>query len=172
LHLRVLVEKQNKEIDLARIWNEQKLYQELENQLAVISRFMLDQITYKPETVNITQWCKRENCWNRISRLNYELDPDFVNTLITHNFDAEKEAKDSRKIEKGINYQTFVIEKGEQFWKEVSSFALKNKCLSEKEMSILVTACNFQSTGRLPSEKQCFVIHDIYDRVKGMGFNG
>lgn len=50
-------------IDLSRIWREQATGEALEGAVAAVSRFTWDHITNAPNGGNVTQYCKKEDCW-------------------------------------------------------------------------------------------------------------
>ena len=43
----------------------QDIYEELEDQLKVLTKEVYDFITGPRETENVTEWCKKEICWIR-----------------------------------------------------------------------------------------------------------
>ena len=50
-------------IDLDRIWRDQCVSQALEEAIAVVSRHTWSHITNAPNSGNVTQYCKKEDCW-------------------------------------------------------------------------------------------------------------
>ena len=76
--LRKLIIEQfpNKDLDLMGIWVRQSIPQVVENTLIELSEKVYNKLTdSNRDVVNVTQWCKREKCWETIKNLSYNL-PD------------------------------------------------------------------------------------------------
>ena len=80
----------------------------------------------------------------------------------------EKGAEKDQRIDTGINVQTYVIEKGADYWKQVKSFNINIQLLSPKETSILDVACSIPTS--IPSEKQSGILIDIEKKIIEEGF--
>lgn len=50
--------------------------------------------------LNVTEWCKKDACWERAKKINFELIDEFVKTLIDKETENEvvKEAKMNREL--------------------------------------------------------------------------
>ncbi|MEL7656098.1 MAG: AIPR family protein, partial [Bacillota bacterium] len=56
-------------IELDKIWKKQGIDEQLESFLKKLAQKVWDHITHPSiEGTNITQWCKREECWNLLLR--------------------------------------------------------------------------------------------------------
>lgn len=71
----------DKKIDLERIWREQDLSPSLKKTIIDISRLVHNHITTPPDGRNITEWCKREECWISLLKKNYTLPDDVLDEL-------------------------------------------------------------------------------------------
>lgn len=60
-------------IDLERIWKEQGLSPTLEESIISLSRIVQEHITRPPGGKNITEWCKKEECWKSLLKRNIPL---------------------------------------------------------------------------------------------------
>lgn len=55
-----------KKMDFAEIWEQQSVSLELQNNLRLIATYAWNHITNPPiDGTNVTQWCKRKECWER-----------------------------------------------------------------------------------------------------------
>lgn len=157
-----------KSIDYKKIWNEQNLYKELYKQLLKTTREMLTFITRDDRlTLNVTEWCKKEECWKRASNYNFELLPEFVDSLIDVSIikQDELDSKKDRKLENQVGADIEVINLGQDYWEKVYKWGLEQKILTPFESDLLKIASTFMNTGRIPSSKQCALILGIKDRL-------
>lgn len=155
-------------IDYKKIWNEQKIYPSLYKQLLKTTKEMLDFITRDDRvTLNVTEWCKKEECWKRASNYGFELIEEFVNSLIDVSIikQDELDSKKDRKLENQINADVEVINLGQEYWAKVYQWGLEQKILTPFEADLLKIASSFMNTGKIPSSKQCNSILMIKDRL-------
>ena len=81
--LSLLSHLSQKRIDLERIWREQGITRNLENELILLSKLVQTHIIHPPEGKNITEWCKKKECWESLLQgkieLSDSLEQEFVN---------------------------------------------------------------------------------------------
>ena len=174
--LNLIISEQYGEMVLDRnsIWQKQGLSDSLETVLIELAKFIFDHITSESRPVmNVTEWCKRSECWEQCKKLVYKLPSGFENNLIYIEDvkETERDGRKARKMLNGIESQFEVVQKGIEFWRRVALFMVEKKLLSEKEMSILQVAITMDK-GRTPSDKQSAIILNILEKAKGEGFNG
>ena len=156
----------NRTIDFKAIWNNQKISKELEDQLIITTKEAFDFITRDDRlTLNVTEWCKKEACWDRAKNISFTLTDAFINSLIDVNEENQEklDSKRERKTENQLNFEIEVVNLGEEYWKKVLEFAINNKLLTPMEEDLLKVACNLKY--RLPSSKQAKIILEIRDRL-------
>ena len=167
-----MVQAKRRYLDLEKIWNNQKLSVILENQLLSIAEIIHEEIRNTPAGItNVSEYCKTIMCWDKIKELDIPFNEELYADLseITDIREAETNAGTKQQIQKGIQIQTYVLEKGADYWKKISVFGLENKLLTEKEIGILTTACMIPQ--KLPSEKQSDVLVKIEEKVLSEGFS-
>ncbi len=162
--------RQNKkgyEIDFDRIWNMQDIYEELEDQIKVLTKEVYDYITGPRETENVTEWCKKEICWTRAKAKVWTINDPFIYTLVSTNEIEEeiKAEKDTRKIANEVDSLKEILGRGSDYWKQMLKWGTVNGQLSEKEISILQMVINMNYTGRIPTEKQAKVVMNARKRM-------
>ncbi len=163
-----------KTIDFLRIWNTQSISSELEAQLIKTTREVFDFITRDDRTtLNVTEWCKKEDCWKRAENYDFSLLDKFTDTLIsTGDEQTEKEiAQKEQKVSNQINAEIELINLGADYWKKVLDFGRNDRLLSEMEDGLLSVAANFDTTGRVPSDKQAKLIMQIRSRLFDEGLS-
>ena len=155
------------DLDFNRIWNQQGIYEELEDQLIILTKEVYDYITGPRETENVTEWCKKEICWERAKSRVWTINTPFIRTLVS-NLDIEdevKDEKDTRKIANEVEALKEIIARGSDYWKKVLFWGMNNRMLSDKEMSILKMIINMNITGRIPTDKQAKVVMQARQRL-------
>ena len=103
----------------------QTLSNNFENQLLVHCKRGQPKNPKPPDMyTNVTEWCKKESCWEGIKELPMRLDKDLLDEFLDSDevIDREKVAQRTQKIDSGIESQKYVIEKGADYWKEVSHY--------------------------------------------------
>ena len=160
------------EVDFLRIWNQQELYPELEQQIGVLCTQVYEFITSDERpTENVTQWCKQTRCWEMAKEQEWAILPAFVNTLIEIEQikSEEKAAKESRKVEAEVDALKYIMGAGKAYWEKVFAWGTDRKLLSEMEISILKLVINMEVTGRIPSVKQAKVVIKTRERLIAEG---
>ena len=76
-------EKREKQLDLSRIWQNQRLSPEVEQAIITVSQSVFASITHPPGNANITEWCKREACWKTILDIATDLPEAYYAQLIS-----------------------------------------------------------------------------------------
>lgn len=158
----------NKSIDYKKIWNEQKMYKELYNQLLRTTKEMLSFITRDDrQTLNVTEWCKKEECWKRASSYNFELNEEFIESLVD-NYLLKQDEKDSKKEQKMVNElnaDILVIGLGQEYWKKVYNWGREQKLFTPMEDDLIRLVSTFEQTGKIPSSKQATIILQTREKL-------
>ncbi|WP_409294049.1 AIPR family protein [Peribacillus sp. SCS-26] len=131
-------------LDLQSIWNKQQVPESVTNQLKIITKEVLSSITDPSRgTINVTQWCKQEACWNQIKGLNIKLDKNIEKVLIDVGEvkDNLKQARNDQKMLSGIEAQTEVINKGAKYWNSLQQFVAIKRIATPSEVDSLKIAC-------------------------------
>ena len=156
------------EVDFIRIWNLQKLYPELEQQIRILCTQVYEFITRSDRlTENVTQWCKQAKCWERAQKYDWNIQPIFLRTLIEVEQikSEEKSAKEARKVENEVDALKHIMAAGKEYWEKVYEWGFTRKLLSEMESSILKIVVNMDVTGRIPSVKQAKVVMKTREKL-------
>ncbi|KZM48966.1 AIPR family protein [Labrenzia sp. OB1] len=70
-------------IDLNRIWSEQDISPTIQEAIKTVSRQVHAVITNPPNNRNITEWCKRKECWDQVSGTKIDIGEQLQQELIT-----------------------------------------------------------------------------------------
>jgi len=159
-------------LDLESIWQSQRITDEMENFLKTVAEAVNLVIQETPrEITNVTEWCKKELCWQNVQKISLDIPPGVRKELIskTETRYRDSDAKTVQKIDNGIQAQKFVLEKGREFWKKMMEWSAVNRVFSPKEFGILQVAS--QIPVKIPSEKQSLLLVDIEKKATEEGFS-
>ena len=175
-YFRYLIQKQYKDSDfnLNLVWDKQKVPDDVFEEFVKLSKFVFDQITREDRIIkNVTEWCKKEQCWLSLKNQKYKLDDKMENYIISTKDQKQKDAKskNAQKVISGIQVQAAVIEKGQEYWENALVWGKSHKVINEIEMSFLSSATKL-NYGRIPSDKQCQRIVNIEAKLIDEGFKG
>lgn len=162
---------QEMDLDLIYIWNKQEVPEIVANILIDISEKVFYKITDpNRRVINVTQWCKRNECWDAVKNMNYSLPKDIENYLMTLDEvkTAEKFAKKEQRITNDINAQVEVVKYSADDWKKISEFAVNNHLVSTADVAALSIACKIPS--KIPNSVQSKKLLDLLERAIQEGF--
>ena len=166
-----MVEQTGMFLDLERIWKRQSITDEMERLLINIAEEVNSVIQETPSGItNVTEWCKKELCWQNVQKIPMEISPQVKNELISGTAKKRKDtdAKTVQKIDNGIQAQKYVIEKDGSFWSMILDWSSSHKIFSPKEASLLQVAS--QIPVKIPSEKQSLLLVAIEQKAIEDGF--
>ena len=163
------------ELDLLQIWNKQGVPTPIAKNLLALSELVCLTITDPSRTIiNVTQWCKRNDCWESVKRIDYTLSSDMAECLVAIE-DVKSEEMSAKKDQKMINEidaQVEVLRKAERIpdiWKELMQFSIQNHIASPTDITALNIACKIPE--KLPNALQSKKLLLLYDRALEEGFN-
>ena len=160
------------ELDFIRIWNKQEIYPELAEQISILCTEVYEFITRDDRLrENVTEWCKKEECWKRAKTEKWTILSPFVNTLIssTQAASENKEAKETRKVNNEVDSLKYIMGMGSAYWKKMLEWGKTRGLLTEMEKSILQLVINMEYTGRIPTAKQANKIISARERMISEG---
>jgi hypothetical protein len=168
-----LIQKQfpQKGLDLMGIWSRQAVPEIIQNILVELSEKVYEKLTDQNRAVeNVTQWCKREMCWNSVQNIAYDLPTDIETGLIGKDEMkvAAREAKQDQRIGTDVETMTKIVEIDAQKWKEALDFATAKRMVSPDEMTALRIAGQIPS--KMPTPAQCKKLLLVLDRLYEEGF--
>jgi len=168
-----MLNRQNKNLNFLKIWQRQQLSLPLEKQLEDIAEIVNEKILETPNNIsNITEYCKKEVCWQNIRSFYIGLNNDFESDDFLVDDEKKYEEKVAMKEQKMMNdieAQIYVISKGVDYWKNLIRWNLRKRLLTQKEISLITSATNVNIP---PSEKQSVFIIKIEKKAIEEGFQG
>lgn len=158
-------------LDFKALWNRQSLTPAIEQQLLVIAERMFA-IIVAPEGgfQNVTEWCKKEICWQRARDTKITLLKELGSELAGREEEqiTKKDAQVQQSVMTGIQIQTLVVELGPVYWRALQTWGRQKQLLSPTDDSVVTVAAGMPR--KLPTEKQCARLVEIKTRLEEEGF--
>lgn len=154
-------------LDAKAIWMRGAISKALTDQLVIITRAMHQVITDPPAGVqNVTEWSKREPCWERASAVSVQLEPAFIAELESRatEKEADRNARSLQKVDAGISAQDAVVRFGERYWAGVGVWGRERGFLSTEDERLLRMAAEYQP--RIPSDRESKKLLDLKARYE------
>ncbi|MCY4542136.1 MAG: AIPR family protein [Rhodobacteraceae bacterium] len=145
-------------VNFDSIWRRQALGEGLRETIAVVAERINSVLCHPPEEMrNITEWAKKQACWEQARNINVEWPHELNDELVT--VGAEKEKKHQAKVQQqmltGIEAQLRVHKAGKPFWADALAWGRKKGLLSPKDIGVLGWVSNESKPPS--SEKQSVV---------------
>ena len=116
-------------IDLDLIWSKQMLDEVFPDSIELLSALVNEYI--RDTELNVTEWCKKDECWNGLLNLQAPSLPDFSSALLSGNNHKRYDAAPSSELE-NIN---FCKEKGADSWFSLSKWLKDRGFMQGKQRS-------------------------------------
>lgn len=159
-------------LDLQLIWSRQEVPDVITNELVKITKFVFDKITDPSRgTINVTQWCKRDACWEDVKRCGFKLAFAIETVLIskTETKSAEKEARKDQKLYSDVEAQAKVLELGATYWSRVNDFVVTKRVpCSPDQLKAMKYALRIPT--QFPSAYQSLQLLALLEEAKANGF--
>lgn len=164
--------KSKMNLDYMKIWSRQEVPGVIRTFLEQLAPRVADLLKAPPPSVrNIAEYCKTQMCWTKIDEeLTTDVKSSLRGTLISleETRKRNKDNKDERKIDSGIDAQTKVFELADK-WAEIKQYAIIESLITPVESSILDIAARIPN--KLPTEKQCKICVKVLQRVLEEGYS-
>ena len=172
LHKLIVNQFKNMDLDLQLIWNRQQVPDVVTNELVKITKYVFETITDPNRgTINVTQWCKRDACWESVKKCPLKLSPEIQKVLLSKEDtkSAEKEARQDQKLISDVEAQAKVLELGAEYWKKVYDFFnIKKLNMSPDQAKAMTYALKIPT--QFPSAYQSVQLLLLLETAKSNGF--
>jgi hypothetical protein len=155
------------------VWKQQKLPPQLATELLRLAKSVTDLLMNPPDGAsrNISEWAKKETCWNLISDEAFALTAHVSPFLVdaSEHKSRQEKAKDDYLQASGIQARMAVVDRGAAYWDDLRNWgADREDFFSAREKTVLLLAADIPR--RFPSFKQCRLLLDAEERAKREGF--
>jgi hypothetical protein len=166
-----LAVKHHADVDLKLVWRQQAMYPELSSELIGIAQTIFCAL-YEPAEGqrNLTQWAKRQSCWEEVKKIKIDLSDAFLATLV-ESADAKEDERAARALQhmdSGIDDQAFVLSLGPQYWQQLLDWTAGREGIAPTDERSLRAAAG--QYGSLPTERQCKRLLQLKRRCEDDGF--
>ena len=162
-------------IDLDRIWKEQALTSALEWEIIEVSKFVQKLIVNPPGGANVSEWCKKEKCWQTIRDYEYVISDALQGELISvaRPMAGPKPATSSiaSLTEEDQKLIDEVAAIPAETWFALSRWAKETKNFQPWQRSLLFSVGGVVGRGQKPSIKQARHAMKAYDEALTKGFS-
>lgn len=171
LHKLIQTQFYKKDLDLMGIWTRQAIPLAVQNVLVELSECVYGKLTDPQRGVeNVTQWCKREGCWNSVQSIEYKLPSEIEDCLVGQEAmrATVRDAKADRRIEMDADVMTKVVEILPDQWHNIMDFAANKRMITPEEHTALHIAC--QLPLKVPTPAQSKKLIALLERLYEEGF--
>lgn len=161
----------DKVLDYDKIWRRQTLYPSLAAEIERIAKATNIYIQ-KSGGVIVTEYCKKEETWNKFRDFPITFSPAFLSELLDKTFMEEKLGLNDKsgKVEKEINIELEIVNLGGPYWRRLIEEGQKRKLLSPQEIDLLMIAASIDTPRpRIASPKQAKFIWKIREKLDNAG---
>ncbi|MDR1396803.1 MAG: AIPR family protein [Desulfarculales bacterium] len=171
LHKLIIKQFPGNDMDLMGIWSRQTVPEPVKKVLVGLSELVYEKLTDEKRAVeNVTQWCKREACWDSVKSVSYSL-PAEIETCFIGKEEmkaAKREAKQDQRIVTDAEVMTKVVQIDPGQWRNAFAFATDKGIVSPDEITALRIAG--QIPNKMPTPAQCKRLLAVLDRLYEEGF--
>jgi hypothetical protein len=170
-HKQIKTQFSNNDLDLFGIWNRQTVPIPVKKSLTELSELVYEKLTAPDRVVeNVTQWCKREGCWNSVQTIEYNLPIELKTCLISREEmrELKREAKKNQKIVTDTDIMTKIADIPPLSWRAALEFATAKNKVTQDELSSLRIAAKIPA--KFPTPQQCKKLLVVLERLQEEGF--
>lgn len=164
----------DKAVSFKTIWQKQDLSKAWIKQIEDASYCMYQYLIREDRDIeNVTEWAKREKCWNGAKKIPYKLLPEFEEELQLkeHAIEDKKNAKKSQKLANQLNSMVEVVNYTSEGWAALELWNKDHRVLAPSEIHTIQLAKRMDG-GLISSEKKCEKVLKILEKCRVEGFPG
>jgi len=163
--------KTGNKISLERIWKEQNICDELRGVLSYLVKDIQQFIIMAPEGKNVTEFCKKKECWDKLCRENIELAEEVRAAFST----AEKSDSSISSLKKMTETKgstnVSVSSVSPEDWKKIEAWGLQTGYLNSKQRNVANKIFSNMKAGRYCSPDLMLEALAVINIAKNAGFN-
>jgi hypothetical protein len=164
-----------KRIDLDAVWGAQELPAALATFIEVLSVHAHAHVTTPPGGQNVTEWCKKEACWERFRDTFIEIPANVESGLLSRDkaqagpstsvLEEQSSAAESAQVDRVASVPA-------QTWFNLAAWAKDTQTLQGWQRSLSFSLGRLAGAGKKPSRKQAMQGEKIIEEARSLGFRG
>lgn len=166
----LLLHKTECRINLDQLWKEQNISNSLAAVLDRLSKKVRERILADAAGKNVSEWCKREKCWESVLEIEDDVSGDLDAELLTSNGRIPNMFDDAELTDEQQSQIDRVKAVSGDKWKEISSWGKQTDRLTAWQRSFAFSIGKQMSMGKTPTAKQAKFAVQILDLVAKAGF--
>jgi hypothetical protein len=158
--------------DFDAVWQRQDISEATRKFAVEVAERVLQVLTSNDRPVaNVTEWAKREQCWERVRAMPIALPDDLIDELVSGDQvrSIKKTARKQQRVDDGIQIQAAALAIPRSEWLAIQQFAQQRRLLSPIEAGILELVT--RSNPGIPSERQAARLMELRQRVSANGYD-
>jgi hypothetical protein len=164
-----------KRVDLEAIWVAQGLPSDMADFIELVCVHANDHVTSPPGGQNVTEWCKKEVCWDRFRDVDIPIPAAVEAGLLTR--DKSKPQGSTHTLEEHASaHEAALIARvaavTSEFWFGLAAWAKDTQSLQPWQRSLSFSLGKLARDGRAPSRKQAMHGEKIMEEARALGFRG
>lgn len=157
-------------VDLDRIWRSQEISDSLRKTIEVVALEVHSVITNPPGGKNVTEWCKRLDCWESVRNLIVDLPSDLSLDLLGHAVAPTSPEPDPLLSEVDRALVASVANVEADRWFALSAWAKETSHLEPWQRGLAFSLGRLAGRGKAPSIKQAKQGSKILEESARLGF--
>ena len=153
-------------IDLAKIWHEQKLEEALRDSISNLA--IQVNIHIRDTELNVTEWCKKEDCWKSLQAISSPQLPDLDDALITS--DTRRPIYDPT-LRAEVENIKFCVSKGDSAWFSLSRWLKDRNFMQGRQRSQAFNMGKALKAKKEPSAVLAFACSKIWKDAETLGWS-
>ena len=167
------VSERGRAVDFQDIWHRQALPPTMGPALVAVAESVHDVLVAPPAGIsNVTEWAKKQACWNRVRELVIAWPQPFLSDLISTSDrrDAARSARREQRVLNSVEAQIAVVNAGPAFWAAALAWGTERGLLTPTEVGVLDVAA--KPAGRIPTERQASRVVEALHKLQSEGYGG
>ncbi len=164
-----------KRVNLDAIWARQELPLPLASFIESLSVHAHAHVTTPPGGQNVTEWCKKEVCWERFRETHIEIPSDVEAGLLSRG--VTRTSGSASVLEEQISSaESEQVDRialvPAQTWFDLAAWAKDTQTLQAWQRSLSFSLGRLAGSGKKPSRKQAMQGQKIIEEARSLGFRG
>jgi hypothetical protein len=157
-------------VDLEKIWRQQKLPPELEDAIRLISKYAYNHLIEGAAGGNVTEWAKRDKCWDQFRRAEIEIPPRLLSGMLLASDGVQRTEAPRPKADASAADFAEIRSVNANTWFALSKWAKETGNLQPWQRSLSFSLGRLASGGMEPSLKQLQQGMKVFNEAVRLGF--